>query len=250
MGGIIDNGVCLRTWDWSETSQTALIFFRGLGLLRVLAKGSRRAGSPYSGGLEAVTRAEARVFTKRAGGLSTLASWDLDERFDAPRRTLSGFSDASYMTEVVSRVVTELDPHPGLYDALVDGLRAAGSGDHAVVSVQWAALVECGHQPDLGGRPTQKHPMGEGVFDFSPLYGRMISPGEPVAGEIWRVRESTVNQLRALDGIGTGTIDDPIITSRARRFLGACLIYTLGIELRSANPVTGSPETGDASPDR
>ncbi len=250
MGGIIDSGVCLRTWDWSETSQTSLIFFREIGMLRVLAKGSRRQSSPFSGGLEAVTAAEGRVFPKRAGGLSTLASWDLDERFEAPRRTLTGFSDACYMTEVVSRVITELDPHPGLYDALMTGLRIAGSGEHAVVRLQWAALVEGGHQPDLDGQPGEPLAAGGRVFAFSPLYGRVIAPKEHVGGEVWRVREATVIYLRALNDPSVSPDQSPITMARARKFLDACLTYTLGVELRAGTSISRRPETGNVAPDQ
>ncbi len=250
MGGVIDRGICLRTWDWSETSQTALIMFRQIGLLRVLAKGSRRDGAPFSGGLEAVAAAEAKVFPRHSGGLSTLASWDLEERFEAPRHTLGGFACACYMTEVVSRLVTEMDPHPGLFDALEAGLREASEGDPAVVRLQWAALAEGGHQPDLQGDPVREREAASAYFEFSPLCGRMVGPRERVGGELWRVREVTVHLLRAIaaeDSEGRLALPDPITWGRARRFLDACLRYTLGVELRSGELLARSEESGGAA---
>lgn len=255
MGGVIDRGICLRTWDWSETSQTALVIFREIGLLRVLAKGSRREGAPFSGGLEAVAAAEGRVFPKQSGGLSTLASWDLEERFEAPRRTLGGFAGACYMSEVVSRVVTEFDPHPGLFDALESGLRDVSEGDAAVVRLQWAALVEAGHQPDLDGAATEGREPGSAYYEFSPLFGRMLAANERVGGEIWRVREVTVHLLRAVAAEpveGRDELADPIthrVTwGRARRFLDACLRYILGVELRSGELLAQTGESGGAAP--
>lgn len=255
MGGVIDRGICLRTWDWSETSQTALIMFREIGLLRVVAKGSRREGAPYSGGIETIVAAEGRVFPKHSGGLSTLASWDLEERFEAPRRTLGGFAGACYMTEVVSSVVTELDPHPGLFDALELGLREADDGDASVVRLQWAALAEAGHQPDLEGQPVAGREPSAAYYEFSPVNGRMLAPNERVAGEIWRVREVTVHLLRAVAAEameGRNELAEPITHQiawgRARRFLDACLRYTLGVELRSGDLLLLAGESGGATP--
>ena len=39
MGTIHDQGVCIRHWDFSETSQTVSLFGRSLGVVRGLAKG-------------------------------------------------------------------------------------------------------------------------------------------------------------------------------------------------------------------
>lgn len=49
MPPVSDDAVCIRHWDWSETSQTVSLFTRGHGLVRALAKGSKRPKSPYSG---------------------------------------------------------------------------------------------------------------------------------------------------------------------------------------------------------
>jgi recombinational DNA repair protein (RecF pathway) len=40
---IIDQAIVVRLWDFSETSQTVSLFLREHGMLRGLAKGSRRA---------------------------------------------------------------------------------------------------------------------------------------------------------------------------------------------------------------
>ena len=53
-----DQGVCIRHWDFSETSQTVSLFGRGLGLVRGLAKGARRERGSFSGGIGLLARGE------------------------------------------------------------------------------------------------------------------------------------------------------------------------------------------------
>lgn len=244
MSGVLDRGICLRTWDWSETSQTCLILFRTIGLLRVIAKGSRREGSQFSGGVEGLTAADARVFPKRSGGLSTLASWDLDERFAGPRLSFQGFLNGCYMAEVASRVMTELDPHPDTFDALERSLRETAPGDSPVVRFQWAALRECGHQPDLDGAPHRHAPSGEGVHRFLPQFGRMAGQAEPLTTEAWQVRDETVLALRSVAASDDLDAVRPITMLRVRRFLDACLRYALGSDIRSGDLALKSRESG------
>lgn len=258
MGGVIDQAICLRTWDWSETSQTALLFLRRLGALRVLAKGSRRANAPFSAGLEVATRAEVRAFPRHGAGLSTLASWDLEERYQTPRTSLAWFHASMYAVEVVSSSLTELDPHPRLFDAL-GGLLGADGGSEplaSVVRLQWAALTETGHQPELLAAPAESAseagrgdaPSSEAVYWFAPLHGALVTEARG-AGEIWRVRARTVQLLKSLPGRDPSEAG-PITLRRGARLLDAYLRFTLGAELRSFAGVESTVETGGPTGDR
>lgn len=252
MGGTIDQAICLRTWDWSETSQTALIFMRRFGALRVLAKGARRPNAPFSSGLEIATRGEVRVFPRLGGGLSTLASWDLEVRYAAPRSSLAWFHASQYAVELVSSSLTELDPHPRLFDAL-DAFLAHDRCDDpvgAIVRLQWEALGETGHMPDLTAGPAEPGvdgPDGEGrsvgVYWFAPAMGALVSGARGV-GEVWRVRAGTVECLRLVAGGRASGAVGPITWARVARLLDAYLRYALGADLRSFGPVELATETG------
>ncbi|HAC09503.1 MAG TPA: DNA repair protein RecO, partial [Phycisphaerales bacterium] len=52
MPTIRDEAVCVRHWDFSETSQTVSLFLRDHGLVRGLAKGARRERGSFSGGFD------------------------------------------------------------------------------------------------------------------------------------------------------------------------------------------------------
>jgi hypothetical protein len=55
---LIDEALCIRQWDWSETSQTVSLFCRTHGIVRGLAKGARRERSSFSGGIDLLARGE------------------------------------------------------------------------------------------------------------------------------------------------------------------------------------------------
>lgn len=229
-----DQAVCLRVWEWSETSQTAALFARELGVVRVLAKGARRADARFSGGLEVTARGELiaiqRPASRSGDGLATLAAWDLRELFPRVRSMLPAFHGAMYMVDLVYHAVRDADPHPDLYDALVGGLRGLGS-EHdtaaALLRFQWATLVSLGVQPDLAG---EQGPVGNGAagaLSFSPGLGRLVGAGPDAAGgAVWRVRAETVALLRMLAVSGSETEPLPALNDsapgavgRANRFL-------------------------------
>ena len=58
MGTMHDQGVCIRQWDFSETSQTVSLFGRSLGVVRGLAKGARRERGAFDGGVDLLSRGE------------------------------------------------------------------------------------------------------------------------------------------------------------------------------------------------
>jgi DNA repair protein RecO (recombination protein O) len=264
---VIDEGVCVRQWDWSETSQTVSIFCRGLGLLRGLAKGSRRPLSPYSGGIELLTRGGAGVIVRPSSELALITEWDLRETFPALRRVLRAHYAAMYMAELVQHCVHDHDPHPVLYDALVSGLRGLGDDegegeggvvDAALVRFQWMVLRETGYRPTLGsaGGVGGAVSAGGGAYlRFSPSRGALIEPGEALEERTWRVRRETIRTLlrfselcEELDGGETGVVygADPgevpgesESLHRANCLLAAYLRHVLGREVRTLTLLFG-----------
>jgi DNA repair protein RecO len=205
-----DEGVCVRHWDWSETSQTVSIFTREHGVLRGLAKGAKREHSQFSGGIELATRGEVVAIVKQAEAdhaLATLTAWDLLETFPGTRRSLSGFLVSMAMLDFVHHGLEERDPHPGVYDALVIGLRRVereGEALHAAAVFAWAILEGTGHRPelfeDVGGSGRLPDAV---LFGFDPRRGAVVAdPGDsaaaPGGGTVWRVRGETVDVLRHL----------------------------------------------------
>lgn len=241
---IKDEALCVRHWDWSETSQTVSLFTREHGLIRALAKGARREKSPFSGGLELLTRGEVVAITRSSGAMATLVSWDLLESFTAARRSLPAFHVGSYLIDLLHHAVTDEDPHPELYDRLVGSLRGlACSPDWALLEGQWAVLLETGHRPQvLADVRTGEVLGGSAPVAFSPGLGGLVLPGERPApgGEAWRVRPATARLLADLArGVAYREASDPDAVVRAGRLLAAYLRHVLGRELHSVSALFG-----------
>jgi DNA repair protein RecO (recombination protein O) len=239
---VADQAVCIRVWDWSETSQTVTLFARAQGLIRGLAKGSKREKSAFSGGFEPLTRGEIVAIAKPSADLATLTAWDLQEIFPALRRSLSSFFSGMYLADLVQHALHERDPHPVLFDRLLDALRMLGEPEadrRAVLLFQWATLVEAGYRPELDQDVAGGGALGESrTYGFSPHLGGFVpdgaesTVGRPISGPIWRVRAETLELLRGL-GANNPPAGPPEAIDRASRLLAAHLREVLGRELPS-----------------
>jgi DNA repair protein RecO (recombination protein O) len=233
---VTDQAICIRQWDWSETSQTVSLLGRDTGLVRAVAKGAKRENSRFSGGLEVLTRGEMIAILKPSADMGNLIAWDLQETFPVLRTRLGAFYAGMYLAELVQSALTERDPHPALFDALLGALRSladpAAERD-AVLGFQWATLVEAGYRPELeadiaGGGPLA--PARSYVFlsrqgGFAPDSGT-----DTLAAGAYRVRADTVAGLRTLAAGGRLA---PETAGRASRLLALYLREILGRDMPS-----------------
>ena len=77
MPTITEQAICIRQWDFSETSQTVSLFGRDTGVFRGIAKGSRRPKSNFSGGLDLLTLGDVVSIIKPGRDLATITEWGL-----------------------------------------------------------------------------------------------------------------------------------------------------------------------------
>ena len=189
MPTITDQAVCVRHWDFSETSQTVSLFAREHGLIRGLAKGSRREKGNFSGGIDLLTRGELVAIVKPSRELANLTAWHLEEIFWSLRRSLPANRLGMYMADLVNRMVSAHDPHPALWDAFVVALRGlGGDGEGTLLTFQVALLAETGYRPELDRDAETGGPLpddGE-TLAFSPRHGgnkiKLIAAGKTASG--------------------------------------------------------------------
>ncbi|MBK9129343.1 MAG: DNA repair protein RecO [Phycisphaerales bacterium] len=149
-----DDAVVLRLSEFSEASQIVTLLGRGHGLLRLIAKGVRRGTrTRFAAGLDLLELGEASFALPRGDAqLGTLADWVQRDSFAGLRRELLRLQAGLYAVELVTALTEEHDPHPELFDALVDTLRRlAGTGPAAplVPRFQAALLHAVGYHPLL-----------------------------------------------------------------------------------------------------
>ena len=199
MPPVADQAVVLRHWDYSETSQTIALLTRDHGIIRGLAKGARREKGSFSGGFELLTRGEILFIVRPSSELALLTEWDLQEVYWAARRDLRAHHIGLYMIDLVHHLLTTQDPHPTLFDTLAEALSSLDDPDRhdqALLTFQWALLVETGYQPSLGGPDVNR------TVGFNARAGEVVDdPGANVVSTyLWRVRGETIRLLQGIAG--------------------------------------------------
>jgi DNA repair protein RecO (recombination protein O) len=111
-----DEAICIRTIDYSETSQILTLFCKETGKVGAIAKGARRAKSPFGGPIEVFSHGHI-VFSEGAEGkLSTLTEFERRGDFAMLRRDLLSLNAAFFGAEMVNSLTTDKDPHPDVFD--------------------------------------------------------------------------------------------------------------------------------------
>lgn len=151
-----DSAIVVRLSDFSETSQVATLFSRRCGLLRLMAKGLRRSTrQKFAVGLDLLEMGEISFARARGEvGLGTLAEWVQRELFLGLRRSRASLDAGLYAAELVSRLTQEYDPHPSVFDDLLElltNLAAPESEPPQVLAVRFQArlLKATGFAPQL-----------------------------------------------------------------------------------------------------
>lgn len=249
---IRDEAIVVRRWDWSETSQAALLFCREHGAVRGLAKGAKREKSSFSGGLEPLTRGEVGAIVKPNSELATLTDWNLTEIFPGVRATARGFLISHYIADLIRQGVRDSDPHPALWDATIRALRALvdrESAELALLHFQWALLQETGYRPDATAlaKRTDALSRPDGAWVYDPQRGVVISAGERTDGDdVWAMRTDTAALVLAL-ARGDTPVAGPETIERANRFLAACARWAFGEPLPTMERLFGTSLFGGSS---
>ena len=226
MAILSNSAICLRCWDYSETSQTVSLLTKDNGLIRGIAKGSKRDQGAFSGGFDPVTRGHIVARLKTNSDLATLTEWNLEHVWWTTRNNLEVNRCAIYMVDLVSRMITDQDPHTQIFEILQSSLDRMEEGHHIdwpLLRFQWQLLAASGYQPTLAEMQTLPDVVG-----FSPTAGGVVED----TGEIdrVRVRKETIDVLRMLQEDGPLSTVDPETLNRANKLLAHYFRHIIGIE--------------------
>jgi DNA repair protein RecO (recombination protein O) len=157
-----DHGICIRAVDYSETSQVVTFFARQTGKVPVMAKGAKRQKSSFGGPIEIFSYGSIVFTDSGRDKLATLAEFEpLAGVVNYPVLSADIFALNSCLlaTELVNSLVNDYDPHPGLFDSLLqfihDASQAKTSNDEHgkilanLIVFQQVLLTEIGLCPVL-----------------------------------------------------------------------------------------------------
>jgi DNA repair protein RecO (recombination protein O) len=110
--------ILLRKRKLSDTSLIVSWCTESLGCIRTVARGARRAKSPFAGKLDLFFEAEIQITRSRKSDLHTLTEVALINPFPGLRENLQRMQTAAYFVELIE-LCTESDHHePELFSLL------------------------------------------------------------------------------------------------------------------------------------
>ena len=241
-----DDAICLRHSEWSETSQLATLLSRRHGLVRGLARGSRRERGAFSGGFELLARGEVVFYEKPTRELANITAWDLTHTHNHLRTDLPTLWRALFAVDLMQRALPVREPHPLSFDQLAGLLARPTISMADLAGYQWALLDEAGHKPDLA-YPDQAQPdlaQASRVVYFLPEAGRVEGAKPAGAATAWPMRSTTLDALRSIAPQSAQpqrpqTTASEDTWTRAAAFLCTYWMWVLGRPIPAARSVFG-----------
>jgi DNA repair protein RecO len=249
--------VVLRVSPFGETSQVATLLTRGLGRLKVLAKGARRttkAGKGrFDGGLDVLDLGDAMFVHAPEKNLPPLAEWKLLDRHRLLRGDLRALWLGRYAAELVDRLLEEHDPHPKLFDGLLrlmDRLSDATIREAVFLAFTLNLMRQVGVLPDFA-RCRDRTPVEAALRDglrlgFDVEAARLVCGDEVIEQpDVLPVEPAAVRILVRLLRLAKAGGELPRITQdqavAAHRLLAAHMRHQTGGPLRMTRYVLATP---------
>jgi DNA repair protein RecO (recombination protein O) len=147
-----DKGICIRTTDYSETSQILTFFTADTGKLSLIAKGAKRPKSSFGGPIELLTAGDMVFSVKDGEKLGTLTEFNPTFFGFSLRKKLFALNCALFAAELLNLFTKELDAHRVIFDEAVIFLQRLDedADDKTLTSLvlfEFALLRETGSQP-------------------------------------------------------------------------------------------------------
>ena len=135
-----DDGVVLRTYKLGEADRIVVLYSRGRGKIRAVAKGVRRTKSKFGSRLEPGSIVQLQLYEGRNLDIVTQAERIVS--LPSLRSNLDSYGRASILLESVDHIANEGDSNPALFKLLTGALRELDqSGSPLVVPAFVAKLL-------------------------------------------------------------------------------------------------------------
>jgi len=146
-------GLILRTRPLTETSLIVQWLTPDFGRIATVAKGARRASSPFLGKLDLFYLADLSFSRSRRSDLHTLRETSLRETHGALRQDIGRLRQAAYATAFIEQATETETPLPAVFELMREFLACLCRQEFApqiVLAFELKLLHELGLKPDLG----------------------------------------------------------------------------------------------------
>ncbi len=148
-----DQAICLRTVDYSETSQVVTLFTKDSGKIAAIAKGAKRPRSPFQGPIEVFSFGDIVYAPSRTGKLATLTEFEQKPVFRPLRTKLSALNCALFTAELLDVFMREADTHSDLFDSFYQFLCDVQQTEDDFSALSLLVLFQLTLLNDIGTRP-------------------------------------------------------------------------------------------------
>jgi len=233
------DAVTLARYDWSETSQVAVMLTRDHGKLRLLAKGAKRPRRGMSNEIDLLVRCRIVYYPRAGSELELLGSYEVTEPYAGLRESLPRWYAAQWLAELALGLLPDADPSPEAFDLLAGALsRLCEAADPrpALFAFEARFLTLIGHAPrtDRCARCGDAFPAGERAW-WSGRHGGRVCGGCRDDGFV----PASVGAVAALETLAGGRLTSPerlSLDGGMRADLGTmlaeCLRHLMGREPR------------------
>lgn len=216
----VDDAIVTTLVAYGEADLVVRLFTRTGGRLGTFARGAKKSKKRFAGGLQPLARGRFTFRPRPGSDLALLEEADLAEDPARLARDPECFGRASYLVELVDRLLPEGEPAPGVYDELCLALEvlARGEGDARLLrAFELRLMADGGWLPDLSGAADEP---GEPVVAWDPARGELLAhptPGSVPFGE--DAQRAALALLEApLDGLPE--VPEPTLRVVSRLFAG------------------------------
>ena len=146
-----DEGVVLRTWKLGEADRIVVLYTKGRGKVRAVAKGVRKTRSKFGARLEPTSHVALQLYEGRELDIVTPA--ESLSALGPLRDDLDRLTRATALLEAIDTIAQERQGDARLYSMLVGALRTLAERDHPLVVPGFflKLLAHEGFQPRVDG---------------------------------------------------------------------------------------------------
>jgi DNA repair protein RecO (recombination protein O) len=178
MALVSTEGVVLKTHALGDTSRIVSAYTRDHGLQKFVAKGARKTPSRFGYALEPLSRSRFVFYLKPDRDLHLLSKAEVVDAVGSRLADLARLAHAQAALEIVDRLVWGEEPHPRLYDLLVQAIEGCsrapvGALPAVTLAFQLQLASELGYRPRLDRCAVDGLPVSQRRA-FSPARGGLL----------------------------------------------------------------------------
>ncbi|MDP6339353.1 MAG: DNA repair protein RecO [Candidatus Marinimicrobia bacterium] len=200
--------IVLKRFPYSETSIIARCLLRDRGKVSFIIHGAHRKKSPKSAYFQPINCLDLIYYFKETRDLQTVSKVSFFHSWHAIPADLKKLSYAMAMIELTDKCLKERDPHPDLFDELVNALKTVENEKNQLNLAYWfyqyQLLKLLGFKPDFT----------QGEVDYVPLPNPFAGPNSKAVFEFFQNGQSGIHR-----GLNITAKDRKVISS----YLNTCM---------------------------